>query len=373
MLNNLQLKKVEIFENYFDFHMHDVELSQIEYYYNAYKKIKPEDIKIVKIMIQKYKNFLSENLNQTTYPYLNNSIQPQFQVLNNDESKKYFLLEILSERNSIKKKLFDFFKDLTQINLYGISSKIKNSFNKEVIESKDFKKFSEKLSKWHCHVEMIVLYLELLSSLYNEKFDFKKHIFSLDKNFENNTDLYIKKNFYKLASTLCSKISVNPGIDYQKLLTFALTSLTAGINMGGLALIIPQQQIGKIIGMFGINFLAGKLSSQLGSASQFVEFEVLTKLINKLNKSLLNIEKICYKLLILEMQEEINVDLETSKIDIIKLKKKEISEMLGGYLKGVDYSVDIEKKIKEEYIELNSCIIEEKLNDDWLIEHLSIK
>jgi hypothetical protein len=269
--------------------------------------------------------------------------------------------------------MFEFFKDLTQINLYGISSKIKSSFNKEVTESKEFKKFSEKLAKWHCHVEMIVLYIDLLSNLYNEKFDFKKNIFSLEKNFKNNTDLYIKKNFYKLASTLCSKITLDPGIDYQKLLTFALTSLTAGINVGGLAMVIPQQQIGKIIGMFGLNFLVGKVSSHLGTASQFVEFEELSVLVGKLNSCLFNIEKLCYKLIVLEMQEEINVDLETSKIDVIKLKKKEICDLLEVQLKGVDYSLDIEKKVKEEYIVLNSCITEEKLNDDWVVQHLSVK
>ena len=324
-------------------------------------------------MVNKYKNFISENLNQTTYPYLNNSIQPQFQVLTSDHSQKYFLLEILSERNTIKKKMFQFFKDLTRINLYGISSKIKSSFNKDVTESKEFKLFSEKLAKWHCHVEMIVLYLDLLSNLYNEKFDFKKNIFSLDKNFKNNTELYIKKNFYKLASTVCSKIVLNPGIDYQKLLIFALTSLTAGINLGTLAMIIPQQQIVKIIGMFGLNFLAGKASSHLGTASKFVEFEELSVLVGKLNKCLFEIEKLCYKLIVLEMQEEINTDLETSKIDVIKLKKKEISDLLTNHLKGVDYSVDIEKKVKEEYVVLNTCITEEKLNDDWIVQHLSIK
>ena len=73
------------------------------------------------------------------------------------------------------------------------------------------------------------------------------------------------------------------------------------------------------------------------------------------------------------MQEEINIDLETSKIDIIKIKKKEISDLLENYLKEVDYSFDIEQKIKEEYVELNTCISEEKLSDDWVIEHLSIK
>ena len=93
---------------------------------------------------------------------------------------------------------------------------------------------------------MIVLYLDLLANLFNEHFDFDKKNFSLENNFKNNTDILIKKNFYKLASTLISKVSLNPGLDYQKLLTFALTSLTAGFNLGGLSLLLPQQMIIKI-------------------------------------------------------------------------------------------------------------------------------
>ena len=365
-------KNIEIMQNYFDFHLHDVELGQIENHYLSYNKVRPDAINLIKIMLEKYKKFISENLNQTTYPYLTNSIKPQFQVLTNETDKKFFLIQILGEKNSIKRKMFDFFKTLTQVNLYGISPKIKNSFNKDVIESENFKKFSEKLSKWHCHVEVIVLYLEILSTMFNDKFDFKKYNFSLDKNFKNDKDILIKKNFYKLASTLISKVSLNPGLDYQKLLTFALTSLTAGFNLGGLSLLLPQQQLGKVIGIFGLNFLAGKASTQLGSASQFVEFEVLSKLIDKLNISLYRIEKLCFKLIIFEMQEEINTDLETSKVDFIRIKKNEISELLGVYLKGIDYSVEIEKKVNEEYIQLQSCITEEKLDNDWLLEHLSI-
>ena len=376
-INEIYMKKapkkyIEIIQNYFDFHLHDVELGQIENHYLSYNKIRTDAINLIKIMIEKYKKFISENLNQTTYPYLTNSIKPQFQVLTNEIDKKFFLIQILGEKNSIKKKMFNFFKTLTQVNLYGISPKLKNSFNKEVIESENFKKFSEKLSKWHCHVEIIVLYLEILSTMFNDKFDFKKYNFSLDKNFKNDKDILIKKNFYKLASTLISKVSLNPGLDYQKLLTFAITSLTAGFNLGGLSLLLPQQQLGKVIGIFGLNFLAGKASTQLGSASQFVEFEVLSKLIDKLNISLYRIEKLCFKLIILEMQEEINTDLETSKVDFIRIKKNEISEQLGIYLKGIDYSVEIEKKVNEEYIQLQSCITEEKLDDDWLLEHLSI-
>ena len=158
----------------------------------------------------------------------------------------------------------------------------------------------------------------------------------------------------------------------MKLLTFALTSVTAGINLGGLSLIIPHQQIGKIIGIFGINFLTGKLSSKFGSASQLVEFKALSKLVESLNIHLNKIEKLCYKLIILEFQEEMNTDLETSKINIIKMKKEEISNLLEISLKGIDYSIDIEKKVKEEYIVLNKTVTEEQLNDDWLLEHLNI-
>ena len=90
--------------------------------------------------------------------------------------------------------------------MYGISDKLKTLFNKEVVENKSFEIFSEKLSKWHCHVEMIVLYLDILSNLFNDHFDFDEKNFSLDTNFKSNTDILIKKNFYKLASKLCSNI-----------------------------------------------------------------------------------------------------------------------------------------------------------------------
>ena len=32
-----------------------------------------------------------------------------------------------------------------------------------------------------------------------------------------------------------------------------------------------------------------------------------------------------------------------------------------------------QKKVNEEYIQLQTCITEEKLDNDWLLEHLSIK
>ena len=103
-------KNIEIIPNYFDFHLHDVELGQIEHHYLSYNKIRTDAINLIKIMLQKYKKFISENLNQASYPYLTNSIKPQFQALSNEIDKKYFLIQILGEKNSIKKKMFDFFK-----------------------------------------------------------------------------------------------------------------------------------------------------------------------------------------------------------------------------------------------------------------------
>ena len=42
------------------------------------------------------------------------------------------------------------------------------------------------------------------------------------------------------------------------------------------------------------------------------------------------------------------------------------------FLKGVEYPEDIEKKIQEEYIQLNTSIVEEKYDNDWIIQHLSV-
>ena len=373
-----KLKKIEIIENYFDFHMHDINLVQIESYYKTYKNISQEDSKLIKLILNKYNKFISENLAQTTYPYLINSIKPHFQILETNLKQKFFLIQILSRKNTMKKKLFDYFKNLTKINLYGVSDNLKKLFNKEVVENKGFNTFVEKLSKWHCHVEMIVLYLDILSSLFDEHFDFNKQKFSLDANFKNNTDILIKKNFYKLASKLCSNISLNPGIDYQKLLTFALTIITTGLT-GGAAGVVPatihfsQTQIAKIIGIFGLNFLTQKASSELNSASDMQEFNALSSLVEKLNDSLLKIEKTCYRLIILELQEEIFSNLESSRVDTdIKKKKDEISKLLETFLKGVECPEDMEKKIEEEYTQLNTSVIEEKYDNDWIIQHLSV-
>ena len=250
-------------------------------------------------------------------------------------------------------------------------------FNKEVVENQSFIIFSEKLAKWHCHVEMIVLYLDLLSNLFNEHFDFNKQNFSLENNFKNNTDILIKKNFFKLASKLCSKISLNPGIDYMKVLTFALTIVTTGLGGAGgvvpLTISFSQQQIAKIVGIFGLNFLTQKVSDKLGEEGQMQEFNALSELVEKLNCSLLNIEKTCYRLIILELQEEIYSNIETSQVDIdIKKKKEEISKLLETYLKGIDYPEDIDKLIEEEYIQLNTSIVEEKYDNDWIVQHLSV-
>ena len=370
-------KKVEIIENYFDFHMHDIDLVKIESYYKTYKNINQQDDRIIKLLLTKYNKFISENLNQTTYPYLINSIKPNFESLETDLKQKYFLIQILRSKNTIKKKLFNYFKNLTRINLYGVSDKLKTMFNKEVVENKSFEIFSEKLSKWHCHVEMIVLYLDLLSSLFNEHFDFDKNNFSLDTNFKNNTDILIKKNFYKLASKLCSKISLNPGIDYMKVLTFALTVVTTGL--GGAGGVVPmtisfsQQQLAKIVGIFGLNYLTGKVSSKLGEEGEMQEFKALSDLVEKLNNSLLTIEKTCYRLIILELQEEIYSNIETSQVDVDIIKKKEeITKLLQTYLKGVDCPEDIDKLVEEEYIQLSTSIVEEKYDNDWIVQHLSI-
>ena len=103
------------------------------------------------------------------------------------------------------------------------------------------------------------------------------------------------------------------------------------------------------------------------------EFNALSSLVEKLNASLFKIEKTCYRLIILELQEEIYSNLESSRVDLdISKKKEEISKLLENFLKGVECPEDIEKKIQEEYIQLNTSIVEEKYDNDWIIQHLSV-
>ena len=95
--NNHKSRKIEVIENYFDFHMHDIDLLQIESYYKTYKDISQEDSKLIKLILSKYNKFISENLNQTTYPYLINSIKPHFQILETNLTEvKSFPLNLLS-------------------------------------------------------------------------------------------------------------------------------------------------------------------------------------------------------------------------------------------------------------------------------------
>lgn len=370
--NTVKNNKFEIIEDYFDFQMHDINLYLIERHFKNNKLLSNDEINNINIMVEQYKKFISGNLNQTIYPYLSNSLKIYFSSFQNQNSKKFLLIELLGKKRQIKSSLFNYFKTLTETNFYGISPKIKQYFNNKVIESKDFHKFCEKLSKWHCHVEIIIFYLDILCNIFNNNFSFDKQIFSLDRNFKNNSDLLVKKNIYKLASSICGKISLSPDLDYKKLLVFAMTTVTAGIDMGGLFNIIPKKHLGRMVGVFGLNFLTSKMSTHLGSASNFVMFNELSKLVEKLNKNLFKIERYCYNLIILQLQEEMNIDLETSKIDIIGLKIKEIGEELDLYLKGVDYSIEIDKLVKEEFIELEEVIKEEKY-EDWLIENLNIK
>ena len=46
--------------------------------------------------------------------------------------------------------------------------------------------------------------------------------------------------------------------------------------------------------------------------------------------------------------------------------------MLETYLKGVECPADIEKKIEEEYVQLNASIVEQKYDNDWIIQHLRV-
>ena len=82
----------------------------------------------------------------------------------------------------------------------------------------------------------------------------------------------------------------------QKLITFALTIITTGAG-GAAGAVVPmtvqfsQQQLARIIGIFGLNFLTQKASTEFGSASEMQEFNALSSLVEKLNASLLNFSK----------------------------------------------------------------------------------
>jgi len=352
-----------IIDEYFDFEFHDItvkklylKLRQLTYTDNDFLETK--NLYEKKIFPQ-FKN----SLFTIESPYLNNMFEYYFnQNPNNENYQKGLLLSLLSHKDDILEVLESFFLKLIKNNKLGITNSIKTIFSKEVTQSKKYELFEKQLSKWHCHIEFILFYIDYIFSHYNKNFKFNKKLFEIENYKGSYTNILIKKALYNLSSTICSNISLNPKIDYKKLLLYITLSLQSGFNLSNLFNFFPKSELNNFATNFAINFLMGKLTSKLKYESLFVEFNIICDNIEKLNINLFKIENYLYQYILLKVERELDEKLGLN-IKELKEKIKKLSIKIECSLKKLDYDEDILKTVEEEYIEETSLITKEEIEN----------
>ena len=369
-INNYQLENksiLDLIENdYFDFEFNDINLKKL---FSKLKKLKlsNDDItKINELYDKKIFPQIHNSLSSIQSPYLINILNYYFEQFSNDEYKqKYLLLVIFNNRENLSKELDNFILKLIKVNRLGVSNSIKSIFTKEVMASKEYELFLKKLSKWHCHIEFITFYIDYLLTYYNKRFIFNKKIFEIENNKGSYTGILFKKSLFKLSTTLCSHIRLDPKIDYKKLLLYITLSLQSGFSWTNLLHFFPKSQLSNIATSLTVNFLIGKISSILQYESLFVEFRTIADNIEKLNLSLFKIQNYLYQLIILEIQNELDeklkIENEELKNNILKLANKIEKNLIN-----VNYDEEIQKKIEEEYIELTSEISTQEIENNYI-------
>ena len=366
--NNIPLSEYIIID-YFDFEFHDINLKKL---YLKLKQVnfKDNDFSEIKELYEKkifpqFKNSLCT----IESPYLNNLFKYYFNQNSKDENyQKGLLFILLSHKDDISNELEKFFLKLIKFNKIGISNSIKTILSKEVTQSKKYELFEKKLSKWHCHIEFILFYIDYILSNYNKTFVFDKKLFEIENNKGSYSNILIKKSLYNLSSTICSNISLNPKIDYKKLLLYITISLQSGFSLSNLFNYFPTSHLNNFATSIAFNFLMGKLTSKLQYESLFVEFKIICENIEKLNMNLFKIENYLYQFILLEVRRELD---EKLGLNINKLKEniKKFSEKIEYSLKNLDYNEDILKIIEEEYVLETSQITKEEIENSIIMEN----
>ena len=373
-INNYQLENksiLDLIENdYFDFEFNDINLKKL---FSKLKKLKlsNDDItKINELYDKKIFPQIHNSLSSIQSPYLINILNYYFEQFSNDEYKqKYLLLVIFNNRENLSKELDNFILKLIKVNRLGVSNSIKSIFTKEVMASKEYELFLKKLSKWHCHIEFITFYIDYLLTYYNKRFIFNKKIFEIENNKGSYTGILFKKSLFKLSTTLCSHIRMDPKIDYKKLLLYITLSLQSGFSWTNLLHFFPKSQLSNIATSLTLNFLIGKLSSRLEYESLFVEFRKISENIEKLNMNLFKIENYLYQLIELEIKNDLDEKLGKDTNEL-KENIKKLSEKIELSLKTIDFDEEIAKKVEEEYVNLTSQISMEEIENSYVVVKL---
>ena len=358
-VSNLENKSIfDLIENdYLDFEFQDIEIKKLFSKLKQFKLSNDDIIKIKELYEKKIFPQIHDSLSSIQSPYLINILKYYIDQFSNDDIKQKFLfLILLNNREDISKELENFFFQLIKINRLGISNSIKSIFTKEVMASKEYELFLKKLSKWHSHIEFI----------YKKTFIFNKSIFEIENNKGSYTGILLKKSLFKLSSTLCSHLHLDPKIDYKKLILFIALSLQSGFSWTTLLKFFPKSHLSSIATSLSLNFLIGKLSSKLEYESLFVEFRKISENIEKLNMNLFKIENYLYQLIELEIKNDLNEKLgkETSQL---KESIKKLSEKIEFALKNIDFDEEFAKKVEEEYVNLSSQITMEEIENSYVV------
>ena len=361
-----------IIDNYFNFDLHDIILNKILLSFNDLD-ISKEQLEQTSSKFNEFFKNLKFSTEKTTSPYFKNCVNMYLNDIESPELKKLFILLVIGHRFEIFNIFSQFFYKIIKLNHYGLSSNnLKKIFHDDVLQSKEFDVFINNLSKWYSFVEYIFFYLEILSKFFGENFNFNENKFSIDKNFKITNKSFCSKIVLQLSSILCSKLNLDPKIDYNKLVLFFALSLQTGFSLNALFAFFPKTKLGEIFGTFALNFLFGKIATNLNYQSKFVEFRQLANSITNLNRDLEKIESIFYELLKIHLLRDVNMNIEGSlcNFDEINETIKKLSYKAGKILENINFDENVQKKIEEEYVELEEIIKLKNVDDDWVMMYI---
>jgi len=98
----------------------------------------------------------------------------------------------------------------------------------------------------------------------------------------------------------------------------------------------------------------------------------LANSITNLNRDLEKIESIFYELLKIHLLRDVNMNIEGSlcNFDEINETIKKLSYKAGKILENINFDENVQKKIEEEYVELEEIIKLKNVDDDWVMMYI---
>ena len=240
---------LKIHDDFFLFDSDDIELSFL-------KRIIEKSMK--KYKLSQYHKELAEayfheimlifektEFDYLSFPFLKHSLTPTLaslkDKLDNNAQRGYFLILFFSHLTRIRSKLFMFYYENIKKNNFGLPKILEGKINAKLLESAIYLNFVGKLTQWYVKNEFILFFLQFLNDFYDIQLLFNENEFSIEKNYDFNLKIFMKKSFYKLSGFLLKKLSVlSKSFFYNRavtsmgskhLLFFVLSSFTYGISL----------------------------------------------------------------------------------------------------------------------------------------------